>query len=188
MKLVKLFKYYEKRLQSFSSPIFLFFKKQTLFLQENELIYFNFKNSKLYLSLIKTKPHSVYFSFSPGIFLKNFNFKKGLKKKKHFKLLSIRFLRKILIILGLTFLEIKVKGLPLNLSYYLKQFYTPIIHAYNNPLNNLTTTESFLKTGSFKTIKISFIKSFSMKGSLKKKGRIKRKVLRKIFYRNSVID
>jgi hypothetical protein len=108
-----------------------------------EFIYFNFKNHKLHISLQTKSPHYIYFTLSPGLFLAKFFLKKSLKKKKKIKILSVRFLRKLLLLLEVSLVSVRIRGLSFGFGQYLRQLYTPIIHNFLNPFSNSSLSDTF---------------------------------------------
>ena len=123
------------------------------------------------------------------MFLKYFEFKKPLKKKKFLKILMIKYLRKFFIIVKLNQFDIYFKSFAHSLNEFFNFFLQPLGKPFNNPLtkrvvNDITTSEI-----AFKFFYFFFInnKSFTYLKQ-KKKGRVKRKILRKLIKLNKVVD
>lgn len=105
------------------------------------------------------------------------------------KLLTMRFLRKLLLIIRFKNLTVHAKGVPLFLDTLINTLYRPVTHPMRNPLTGSLIDEVTSKP---RNLLISGITFFHPKpyGSLKqkKKGRIKRKIRRKVIKSNRVID
>jgi hypothetical protein len=132
-------------------------------------------------------------TLSPGLFIKFFNNKKSFKKSKTIKILMIKYIRKIFLIIKLKDIVLLVKKTPKFFNEIITFFSTPIVHKFINPINNEFIEEVNDKVNE-KKIKINFLyffffntKNFT-KNKLPKKGRIKRKILRKIIFENKLID
>ena len=101
----------------------------------------------------------------------------------------MRFLRKILIISKITLLDIYIKGTPFYLTKLINFLVKPLNHYFYHPLTNLRFYES---SNSFFFIRINSIYFFKLNLGKKKKlrgrGRIKRKVIRKLVAKNKILD
>ena len=153
------------------------------------VIRFKFLTTRLAVSLVDNSSHKTHFFISTGLLLKYFNHKRALKKNKSMKLLMMRFLRKLLLILRLKNIVLHSKGLPLFLETLINMLYQPIAHPFQNPLTKKTITEAKNKPRDLKISELTFTHSKpygSMK--LKKRGRIKRKVRRRVMKANWVVD
>ena len=184
-----LFHYYATNNKFFITKVYQLLKLHVNPVFFPEFIYFNFKNRKLHISLQTSSPHYIYFTLSPGLLLAKFFLKKSLKKKNKIKILSTRFLRKLLLLLEITLVSVRVRGLPFGFGQYLRQLYTPVIHNFLNPFSNLILNDTF----SSKT-QVQVISFLLKKGApitqlkTRRRGRIKRKVLRKLIHNNSLTD
>ena len=153
------------------------------------VIRFKFLTSRLAVSLVDNSSHKTHFFISTGLLLKYFNHKRALKKNKSMKLLMMRFLRKLLLILKLKNIVLHSKGLPLFFETLINMLYQPIAHPFQNPLTSKTITEVKNKPRDLKISELVFTHSKPygfMK--LKKKGRVKRKVRRRVMKANWVVD
>ena len=153
------------------------------------IIRFKFLTSRLAVSLVDNSSHKTHFFISTGLLLKYFNHKRALKKNKSMKLLMMRFLRKLLLILRLKNIVLHSKGLPLFFETLINMLYQPIAHPFQNPLTKKTITEAKNKPRDLKISELTFTHSKpygSMK--FKKRGRIKRKVRRRVMKANWVVD
>ena len=148
-----------------------------------------FKLTKLQVNLESLTPKFNLVSLTPGTIFAKFFDKKALKNRKQTQTLLVRFIRKILIFLNLFDLNLTVRGLPNNLLSFFRLLNAPISYPITNPLQ---TGGSFLDNGRDFKIRlwlIHFTKTlFFGKLKLKKRGRIKRKVARKIVSNNRLVD
>lgn len=100
-----------------------------------------------------------------------------------------KYTRKFLLILKIKKLIITVKKTPSFLLDFLKFLNTPIIHKFFNPYKNKIFEDSYAPENRIKTIFFFFLKNISFGISkLAKKGRIKRKISRKLILKNKLID
>lgn len=126
---------------------------------------------------------------SQGLFLKFFEKKKSMRKHKNMKFLMAKFLRKMLLISKIRNLIILVRNNPLHLTDFLLLLNSQIIHKYANPLNNQIVEEAIPTHPSFKILNFIFRKNLNFsKNKIKKKGRIKRKITRKVTLLNNLTD
>nr|YP_010049600.1 hypothetical protein J6764_mgp10 [Halteria grandinella]QPL16005.1 hypothetical protein [Halteria grandinella] len=155
------------------------------------IIYFlslAFKNNKLFLNLNNNYKKS-YISLSTGLFIKFFENKKSFKKNKTIKLLMAKYIRKVFLITKIVNTILFIKKTPKILNEIINFFNLPIAHKFLNPIENKSIEEH---TNNFIWIKFLYFifienKSFC-KNKLAQKGRIKRKILRKITFENKIID
>lgn len=174
----------------FSTP-FIFFTK---FLSvknsyySNYRLFFNFKKNRFFINLLNCFNKN-YLSLSNGLFIKYFDFKKSLKKKKLLKLLLLKYLRKMFLILKITNLNIFIKSAGFFLNEFLSTLVQPSEKSFLNPLSNkiLTDESSLVSKFHFSYIYFLNTKSFSFL-KLRKKGRIKRKIQRRLLKLNPIID
>ena len=137
-----------------------------------------------------TKNESLIF-LSLGFFLKYFEKRKVLKKSKAFKLLLARSLRKIFLLSRLNKFFFFIRGIPLYFVEMLRTLNQRIDHPFFNPYDKLVFDESNPRT-TLSLIKVPyffFIKNVSFVPSkTRKRGRIKRKLRRRLFVKNRVSD
>jgi hypothetical protein len=132
-----------------------------------------------------------YFSLSVGLFLKFLNGKKAFKKGKLIKLLLMKYVRKLLIVSEIRDLVVFTKRTPVFFTELCNSLISPIIRPFFNPFTNFMYDDTKLNSSKPKLrIKQIFFyqpKSFgSMKGP--RKGRLKRKIMRRIIRTNRVCD
>ena len=105
------------------------------------------------------------------------------------KLLMARFMRKILIVLGLKHVEIIARGVPLFLELFLTMLFRPLAHPFVDPSSGLRIDETQNEPHNIniKAVQFSYPKPYGYLKQ-KKKGRIKRKIRRKLTRLNRIID
>jgi hypothetical protein len=148
----------------------------------------SFKKKKLYVNLQNNNKKN-YLSISTGLFIKFFEKRKSIKKNKAIKLLMVKYLRKLFIISKISTLILIIKKTPLFVNELINFLNTPIAHKYINPIDQKIIDESVNKYLSIRFFYFIFTenKNFS-KNKMPSKGRIKRKILRKITFENKIID
>ena len=152
------------------------------------IVVLSFKKSRLFITLKNFFKKNIT-SLSSGLFIKFFEKKKSFKKNKTIKLLMIKYLRKLLIISKITTLALLVKKTPIFLTELLNLMNTPISHKFLNPIDGKLTEEDLKSFTSFKFLYFIFLQNKSFcKNKLRLKGRIKRKILRKITLENRLAD
>jgi hypothetical protein len=148
-----------------------------------------FNQHRLIVALADNKTRRTHFFLSTGLLLKYFQGRKAIKKNKAMKLLMIRFLRKILILLRLRNIVLMVRGVPLYLELLLSMLFKPLSHLFIDPftgelIDEIQKTKNYLN---FSTVIFTRPKPFGYQKT-KKRGRVKRKIRRKLVKVNSVID
>jgi len=114
---------------------------------------FNFKKHYLYITLLDNRGN-IFFSLSTSLFLKFFNFKKSLKKSRNFKILLMRYLRKLLLISNINNFNLYVKKTSDHLSKLIQILQKPINHSFIDPLTGSVIDEEQLKR---KTVIFNFV-------------------------------
>jgi hypothetical protein len=138
---------------------------------------------------LQNKKKKNFFFLSTGMFIKFFNKKKNLKKNKITKILMAKFLRKINLLIKFKFILIIVKKIPLNLMEFLTFLNSQIIHKFQNPYGDNLIEEKINDSPLFRIINFIFTKNIDFSNNKKKKkGRIKRKIIRKLTILNKLID
>lgn len=148
----------------------------------------NFIKNKIFINFQDKKKNNFFF-LSAGLFIKFFEKKKSFKKNKTIKLLMAKFMRKLFIISKIKETSLIVKKTPLFLIEFLTLLNTPIIHKFPDPIEKKTIEEKDSNKGIIKFIYFIFLQNIDF--SLNKgpqKGRVKRKILRKIIINNKLID
>ena len=151
---------------------------------------FKFSKQKFFISLSDPIRKRNYFSLTTGLLLKYFEGrKKSIKKTLPIKLVLIRFLRKLLLISNLKIFNLWIRGTPLFLpqlfNFLNKPLPTPITNPFNyRVINEIDGSPHHL---TFNSLIFWKSKSFGFQKT-KKKGRIKRKIRRKIISEARVVD
>ena len=159
------------------------------------ILRFRFNKARLHVILEDSKKHNTHFFTTPGLFIRYFQGKKSLKKNKALKYLMARFLRKMLLVLNLESVGLVTKGVPVNLDKLLTAIFKPLSHPFTNPLTGDVINESDStrprkkEKGNIGISSVTFFapKPFSYQKT-RKRGRIKRKIQRRLVRMNKVID
>jgi hypothetical protein len=130
-----------------------------------------------------------YFSLSTGFFIKFFEKRKSLKKNKTIKLLMAKYVRKLFLISKIKNIILIIKKIPVFINEIINFFNTPIAHKFLNPIDGKDVEESENNFTQIKFLYFLFLqnKNFS-KNKTPQKGRIKRKILRKVTFENRLVD
>jgi len=150
-------------------------------------LYLNFKRFRFFPS-IHNFNNFTFINLSLGLFSSFFNKGKYFFKNKIFYLLLINFIKKILIFSFFKKITILLKKVPKYLKDIINILITPNISNYDNPfslkktLNNRNIDKILITKVLF-----TFSKSYSFL-KLKKKGRVKRKINKKIAIINNITD
>ena len=183
-------KTFQNIFQFFYSPFIYFTKFITVnnSYYENYRLFFNFKKNRFFINLLNSFNKN-YLSLSNGLFIKYFEFKKSLKKKKLLKLLLLKYLRKMFLILKLKNFNLFIKSSGFFLNEFLTLLLQPSGKTFKNPLTQKNFNDVSQLSNQFTFSYIFFLntKSFSFL-KLKKKGRVKRKIQRKLIKLNTIID
>ncbi len=159
--------------------------------KKDRIIYFlilSFKKNKLFINLQNINKKT-YCSISTGLFIKFFDKRKSIKKNKTIKLLMAKYIRKLLLISKIKNLILVIKKIPLFLNELINLFNLPIVHKFLNPVDGKIIEEEDNNFLQIKFLYFLFLenKNFS-KNKNPQKGRIKRKILRKIIFENKIVD
>jgi len=157
------------------------------FFIHHKMLLLNFYKKRFFPVICNVAGHTYSIS-SLGMFSKFFNKSKSFIRSKSIFLVSAAFLRKILIYSGLRDLILVVKKTPIYFSEILNTIYNPAVPFYNHPFSNFSVDESFI----FPEFRLSMFLFFNNKnyGShrLKLRGRLKRKISRRLQRLNRVLD
>ncbi len=149
---------------------------------------FKFKAQNIFASLYRFFGKT-YFALRPGLFINLFNKKKTLKKKKVIHFVMMRYIKKLLSVVQIFNVTFVVKNPPFYLNKLLTVFNLPFTSPFLNPLTNKSFDETSPDYGNIKFKYFFFINSKSYTFSkVKKRGRIKRKIRRKLILKNRIID
>jgi hypothetical protein len=181
--------FFKAKIYNFYADIFKFLKE--LRTQNREFYYYlllNFKNNKINATIQSFKKLPLM-NIIAGLFLKFFNNQKSKKKNKIMKTLIAKYLRKICILSKLQYFNVVVRHNPVDLVSFFTSINSPIIAPFRDPYN-----ESLIEETNSRKFLIKF-NYFIFKDcvpyhkrKMKKKGRIKRKILRKLVIENKLVD
>lgn len=153
----------------------------------------NFKRNRFFPTLLNYIGHT-YTTLSLGVFFRFFYKPKSFRKSKQLYYLLIHFFRKIIIYSNINLISILVKHTPRFLNELIQILVNKSSTSYQHPLiNSLVIDEkkSSLNNKNF-VLNIFSIKFFNNKFygklNLRKKGVVKRKILRKISKNNLIVD
>jgi len=150
-----------------------------------------FKHNKLTIVLTDHNKRC-YFYLQTGLLLKFFRHKKSIKKTKTAKVLLFKYLRKLLNLMMIRTLSLYVRGSPKNFPELIRVLRKPFTHTYTNPFTKLQVDETTVQSPHFPRFK--FIQLFFVKltpfGKMKTKprGRLKRRIRKKIVKMNNIPD
>ena len=150
----------------------------------------NFKRIRFFPFLKKDQKTEVFFNNSLGMVSKFFSKTKAFLRQKTSYLLSASFLRKILIYTNLKYLILKIKGVPLFLRDILSTIINPSVKVYEHPFKappQLIDEGALQHSFSFKYVVFTNLKPHSLM-KRKQKGRLKRKIAKKIVLLNNILD
>jgi len=152
-------------------------------------MFLTFKNRRLFLNLQDNKGNNLFF-LAPGFFIKFFEKNKSLKNNKSFKILAARYLRKLYLFVKIKYSIFNIKKTPASLVEFLSALNSPIIHKFHDPFTNkLIEEKPFFKKPLVNVAFFLFSKNIDFSNNkIKKKGRVKRKVTRKLVLENSLSD
>ena len=148
-------------------------------------LFITYKKKYLYLTLFKRGVGTI-FTLRPSIFLKILKVKKALKKSLRLKSLQFIFLKKLLLLIRPSDLNILVIGKFKNLIQFLNILFSNSKFSFISPI---TQKKAYIRDLSYlmRFLRISFIftKNFSYK-KFKKLSRLKRKITRKLIKFNNL--
>lgn len=157
---------------------FTFFKR---------ILLLNFRRFRFFPNIQNYNGNS-FVNLSLGMFSKFFKKGKSFIKNKLNFLVIAGFLRKMLIFINLHNLILIVKHVPMYLQEILSTINNPVIVNYQNPFTGSQVDEIFLqKRFYFFMFIFSLSKSYSFLKQ-KKKGRVKRKITKRIVKVNRLVD
>lgn len=190
LKLLSLFKLYLYKFVFTTNIDLLSFRNTSSFFPKfkyKHILFLNFKRKRFFPSLQSLK-RQVYMTYSLGMFSKFFNKGKSFIKNKLVFITMAGFLRKVMLFAVIRELLLVVRRTPLYLSELLSTINLPVIVNYKHPFLKTNVDELEL-TSFFMFHYFIFINSkpYSFMKS-KKKGRVKRKITKRIVKINQLID
>lgn len=147
-----------------------------------------FKNNKLFINLHDYIKRN-YLFISNGLFIRFYEKKKSLKKSKIIRTVVAKYLRKFFLLLKLPRVILIIKKNPVFFLEFLNLFMQPIVYKFNEPLTNREIRDKGPLKFLTKFLYFVFVNNENyVNNKEKKKGRIKRKISRKIILQNHIID
>lgn len=170
-----------------SYEILGFLKNLKKNLQLPNILMLNFKRSRFFPSL-KILNSDTYLTLSLGLFSSFFYKGKFFIKNKAVYLVVASFLRKILLYSGMSNLLFIIQRTPIYLNEILSTINNPVINLYKHPFNENIINENKIKNNFYFNYFI-FLKNKPY-GFMKnrKKGRVKRKILKRVVSVNRLTD
>lgn len=152
-------------------------------------VFLMFKKRRLLLNLQDYNGNNFFF-LAPGFFIKFFEKKKSLKNNKSLKILAAKYLRKLYLFIKIKYSIFHIKKAPAALLEFLSSLNSPIIHKFYDPFTNkLIEEKSSFKKPLVNASYFIFSKNIDFSDNkVQKKGRVKRKVTRKLILENSIPD
>ena len=159
-----------------------------------QVLLLNFKRGKFFPGImsenVKSKRQTSIITSSLGILSKTLDFKKSLKVSKPSYLRLSEFLRNCLLSVGQVNINFLVKGVPKYLKDILSEFLKKSDKSVANPFGSANLLAPRLTLGhSVSMSTLSFSAPYAYKPQkIKKKGRVKRKILKKVVKVNRIVD
>ena len=171
-------------------PLFLKNYKQNLnsFHGAKKILNLNFPRNRFFPNF-KTLKGETYTFLSLGMFSKFFTKNKSFFKTKAMYLVLAGFLRKILLFSSIKFLYILITKIPAYLKEIMAALNNSVINTYKNPFNEEIHINEKNIPNPFKFSFFMFINNKPYgKVKVKKKGRLKRKITKRLTQINKVLD
>lgn len=149
----------------------------------------NFKRNRFFPYLKESYTQEVIFNNSLGIISKYFSFKKSYLRSKASYLLSAAYLRRLLVSLSMLYLRLEIFKVPKYIKELLNIITTNTNVFYTNPFKKNDIVNEKLNPIE---LKFSYVFFFNNKPygviKVKKKGRLKRKISKKVTLINNILD
>ena len=171
-------------------PLFLkdFKKNLHKFHGTNKILNLNFPRNRFFPNF-KTLQGETYTFLSLGMFSKFFVKNKSFFKTKQMYLILASFLRKILLFASIKFLYLLITNIPTYLKEIMSTINNSVINHYKNPFNEENLINEKMVINPFKFSFFMFINNKPYgKVKVKKKGRLKRKITKRLTQMNKVLD
>ena len=157
------------------------------FFSSDDLFLINYKRRNFFPN-ISSNHGRVMVTTSLGLFSKMLNKGKSFIRSKMVYLITMSFFRKVLIYSSFRNLTLFIKNEPLYLNELLSTLFKPVVGFYKHPFNNYLVDEKLIKTA-YKFNSILFInnKKFTIQKT-RKRGRLKRRIIKRLISVNKVLD
>ena len=151
------------------------------------ILILNFKKSRFFPSLTNLKGR-LFSTMSLGMFSKFFNKGKSFIKNKSVFLLVAGFLRKLILFSEIQGAMLLIKRVPLYFKEIISAIYDPVVSFYNSPFTGRVVNEALI-SNSFKFTSFMFFNNKPY-GDVKnkQKGRLKRKITKRLISLNRMVD
>lgn len=151
------------------------------------ILILNFRKSRFFPSLTNLKGR-LFSTMSLGMFSKFFNKGKSFIKNKSVFLLIAGFIRKLILFSEITGAMLQVKRVPLYFKEILSALHDPVVSFYKNPFTGQIINEIEEKN-TFKFTSFMFLNNKPYgKIKNKQKGRLKRKITKRLISINRMVD
>nr|QPL15918.1 hypothetical protein [Strombidium sp.] len=166
--------------------------KQTanlLFKHTRKILQLNFLRYRFFPKIYDYLTNYQYINLSLGMMSWRYKNKKSFKKNKLVYLLLANFLRKILLYSGIKSYILVIKKIPVYYKEIINSLLNPVIAPYEHPfeIGNILEEKNIKNPFWFSYILFYNNKPYG-KLKLKKKGRLKRKISKKITMINRIVD
>jgi len=181
----------------FYKPFYFWWSRYVVKLWSKSNIYkFQLKFKFKALKIIPTfgTRFQLYFSASQGVFNARLSRPKKFKKTKAVKFVMAKYLRKLLIVSNITWMVLVIRNNPLFLNEILQLLNEPSVHKYLNPFSKKIINEfskrSLRKPYLFKFSYFHYIfsKFYGINRHPRPRGKVKRKIYRKLFRLVNKVD
>ena len=164
-----------------------FLKNKAKFYETQKTLSFNFSRNRFFPAL-RTLEGETYLSLSLGLFMKFFSKSKSFMKSKQMYLILASFLRKTLLFSSFTTLYFIISKTPVYLKEMMSTLNDPVASIYRNPFSNDLVDEKTFQTP-FKFSMFLFLNNKAYgKVKVRKRGRLKRKITKRLVSLNRITD
>jgi len=179
--------FYSKQLQSYTFLDKGYNLNRRKFFNPTKVLALNFSRNKFFPTL-RTLLGESYFFLSLGILSKFLLKNKAFTKSKTVFILLASFLRKVLLFSSLKNMYLFINKTPLYFKEIMSTINDPVVSVYKNPFsNNLVNEKEVPNPFTFPMIIFTNNKPYGFQKS-KQKGRLKRKIARRLTMINRVLD
>ena len=164
-----------------------FLKNKAKFYETQKTLSFNFSRNRFFPAL-RTLKGETYLSLSLGLFMKFFSKSKSFMKSKSMYLILASFLRKALLFSSFTTLYFIISKTPVYLKEMMSTLNDPVVSIYRNPFSNDLVDEKTFQTP-FRFSMFLFLNNKAYgKIKVRKRGRLKRKITKRLVSLNRITD
>ena len=150
-----------------------------------------FMRNRFFPQLFTTLTGKTIFNVTLGIISNYFSKKKNFLRSKASYLMLATYIRRVLVGMSLLNLNLSIRGVPIHLNSILKHILSSSNVIYKNPFKDTAFVNEIEGSQSF-TVHFSYVMFTSSKGfglmKSKKKGRLKRKIAKRVISNNNILD